>query len=82
MLCAGGYSRLTESSTDSTAMDAQRVWAIDQLAALIKNTAVPRDDGLIKSILELFIVHGFFTVSKKPSKSLIRSVRYSITFLD
>lgn len=58
-------------------MDTQRVWATDQLAALIKNTAVPRDDGLIELILELFIVHGFFTISKKSNKSSIRSVRLS-----
>ena len=71
----GNNSRLAYSSIDSAALNTQRVWAIDQLAALIKNTAVPRDDSLIELILELFVVHGFFTVSKS-SKSPIRSVRY------
>lgn len=67
-------------STDAATTDAQRLWAIDQLAALIKNTAVPRDDTWILDILELLIVHGFFAVSKKSTKSPVKSVRTRLLY--
>ncbi|KAF8321570.1 hypothetical protein DL93DRAFT_2051556 [Clavulina sp. PMI_390] len=70
-------SQLLEESSaaDAVTLDSQRSWAIDQLAALVKNTSVPRDDSWIVSIIELLIVHGFFSLEKKSSKSSIVSLQ-------
>lgn len=61
-------------SSDASAVEAQHIWAVDQLAALVKNSSVPRDDEWITSVLEILAVFGFFEVSKKSSKSKLKTV--------
>lgn len=50
---------------------------LDQLSALVKNGAVPKDDACVKSILDFFVAHGFFVVKKKEKagKSGVAAVR-------
>jgi DNA polymerase phi len=42
---------------------------VDQLSALIRNGAVPKDDDWIMSILNWLVVNGLFVVKKKSEKS-------------
>ena len=60
---------------DVQAINARRAWIIDQLAALIRNGAIPKSDDWVQSILDWFVVHGIFLVKKKSIKSPIRAVR-------
>ncbi|KAJ7273570.1 DNA polymerase phi-domain-containing protein [Mycena haematopus] len=61
-------------STDSDDLDIQainsrRTWIIDQLSALIRNGAVPKDDDWIMSILNWLALNGLFIIKKKSEKS-------------
>ena len=50
-------------------MNARRAWIIDQLTALVRNGAIPKDDQWIQTILDWFAVHGLFIVKKKSEKA-------------
>ncbi|KAH9929645.1 DNA polymerase phi-domain-containing protein [Amylocystis lapponica] len=59
---------------DLQAINARRAWIIDQLAALIRNGAIPKSDDWIQSILDWLAVHGLFIVTKKSDKSPLRGL--------
>ncbi|KAF9364473.1 DNA-directed DNA polymerase [Mortierella sp. NVP85] len=50
-------------------VDISRQWSIDQMFSLFRNPKVPREEGWIKSILEFFLVHGFYDIKKADPKS-------------
>ncbi|KAJ6630633.1 DNA polymerase phi-domain-containing protein [Mycena sp. CBHHK59/15] len=56
-------------NSDIQAINSRRAWIIDQLSALIRNGAVPKDDQWIMSILDWLTVNGLFIVKKKSEKS-------------
>lgn len=64
------------SRMDVQAVNARRTWIIDQLAALIRNGAIPKSDDWIQSILDWFVLHGIFVLEKKSAKSPIKAVRH------
>ncbi|EJU05480.1 hypothetical protein DACRYDRAFT_98198 [Dacryopinax primogenitus] len=55
-------------------IDAKRIWVLDQLHVLVRNTAVPKSKGCINKILEFLTVHGFFIMKKASSKSTIATL--------
>ncbi|KAJ6546537.1 DNA polymerase phi-domain-containing protein [Mycena vulgaris] len=56
-------------SADVQVINSRRAWIIDQLSALIRNGAVPKDDAWITSILNWLTLNGLFLVKKKSEKS-------------
>ncbi|KAJ7219138.1 DNA polymerase phi-domain-containing protein [Mycena pura] len=54
---------------DTQAIDSRRAWIIDQLSALIRNGAVPKDDEWTMNILDWLALHGLFLLKKKSEKS-------------
>ena len=61
---------------DVQAINARRTWVIEQLAALIRNGAIPKDDTCIRAILDWFTVHGLFIVRKPSLTSEFLAVRF------
>ncbi|OCH90301.1 hypothetical protein OBBRIDRAFT_887807 [Obba rivulosa] len=61
--------------SDIQAVNARRAWVIDQLTALVRNGAIPKDDTWIRSILDWFVLHGLFIAKKKSEKSPIAALR-------
>ena len=55
-------------------MNTRRAWIIDQLAALVRNGAIPKSDAWMQTILDWLAVHGLFIVTKKAEKSTISAV--------
>lgn len=55
-------------------VDSRRTWIADQLAALVRNGAVPKSDAWVLRALEWLIVHGLFSIRKKSSKSPVKAV--------
>ncbi|KAF9174057.1 DNA-directed DNA polymerase [Mortierella sp. AD011] len=53
----------------SKRIDVSRQWTVDQMFSLFRNPKVPREEGWIKSILEFYLVHGFFNIKKVDAKS-------------
>lgn len=45
-------------------INAHRSWVVDQFAALIRNGAIPKDDGWVQQILDWLTVHSIFVVKK------------------
>lgn len=62
-------------ATDVQALNARRAWIVDQLAALIRNGAIPKDDRWVQTILDWFAVHGLFAIRKKSEKSKFIALR-------
>ncbi|GJE98126.1 DNA polymerase phi-domain-containing protein [Phanerochaete sordida] len=62
-------------ATDIQALNARRAWIVDQLAALIRNGAIPKDDQWVQTILDWFTVHGLFAIKKKSEKSKFAALR-------
>ncbi|PSS32180.1 hypothetical protein PHLCEN_2v2053 [Hermanssonia centrifuga] len=62
-------------TTDIQALNARRAWIVDQLAALIRNGAVPKDDKWIQTVLDWFVIHGLFTVFRRSEKSKTLALR-------
>ncbi|KAF9105234.1 DNA-directed DNA polymerase [Mortierella sp. AM989] len=50
-------------------IDVSRQWTVDQMFSLFRNPKVPREEGWIKSILQFYLVHGFFDIKKVDAKS-------------
>ncbi|KAI8998993.1 DNA polymerase phi-domain-containing protein [Trametes punicea] len=61
--------------TDIQALNTRRAWVIEQLAALIRNGAIPKSDAWIQTILDWLAVHGLFIPTKKSEKSPILALR-------
>jgi hypothetical protein len=49
---------------DVQLINAHRSWIVDQFAALIRNGAIPKDDGWVQQILDWLTVHGIFILKK------------------
>ncbi|CAE7157151.1 unnamed protein product [Rhizoctonia solani] len=64
------------SDVDPSEQDSKRRYVFEQLAALMRHGSIPKDDEWVNSILELFILHGFFTVTKKNKNSEIGLLHY------
>lgn len=58
-------------------MNARRAWIVDQLAALIRNGAIPKDDRWVQTILDWLVVHGLFAIRKKSENSEFIAVRFA-----
>ncbi|KAJ7740748.1 DNA polymerase phi-domain-containing protein [Mycena maculata] len=58
-----------QEDSDVQVINLRRAWIIDQLSALIRNGAVPKEDAWIMSILDWLTVNGLFIVKKKSEKS-------------
>ncbi|TCD65622.1 hypothetical protein EIP91_002427 [Steccherinum ochraceum] len=57
------------SADDIPAINARRIWIVDQLAALLRNGAIPKDDTWVQGILDWLTVHSLCIVRKKSEKS-------------
>lgn len=57
------------------ALNARRAWIVDQLAALVRNGAIPKDDQWVQTILDWLTVHGLFAIKKKSEKSKFVAMR-------
>ncbi|KAI0668533.1 DNA polymerase phi-domain-containing protein [Trametes maxima] len=66
----------SSETADIQALNTRRAWIIEQLAALIRNGAIPKSDAWIQTILDWLAVHGLFIVTKRSEKNaiLLRSV--------
>ncbi|KAH8108174.1 DNA polymerase phi-domain-containing protein [Cristinia sonorae] len=51
------------------AINGRRLWIVDQLAALIRNGAIAKNDVWVQRVLNWLLVHGLSTVRKKSEKS-------------
>ncbi|PWN19959.1 hypothetical protein BCV69DRAFT_283492 [Microstroma glucosiphilum] len=51
----------------TSADDAKRRWALDQLLSLVRNTAIPTDESSTEDILKYLAAGGFFSWKKAPS---------------
>ncbi|KAJ7632481.1 DNA polymerase phi-domain-containing protein [Roridomyces roridus] len=60
---------------DIQVTNSRRAWIIDQLWALIRNGAVPKEDDWIMTILDWLAVNGLFVVKKKSEKSPFLALR-------
>ncbi|KAF8758510.1 DNA polymerase phi, partial [Rhizoctonia solani] len=57
------------SDAEPTEQDSKRRYVFEQLAALMRNGSIPKDDEWIKSVLELFILHGESGESTRTNSS-------------
>lgn len=53
--------------SDLQLINSHRAWIVDQLAALVRNGAIPMDDVLVQQILDWLTVHGIFVVRRFPN---------------
>ncbi|KAG9125256.1 DNA-directed DNA polymerase, partial [Ceratobasidium sp. 392] len=67
-----------DASVDPGEQDAKRRYVVEQLAALMRNGSIPKDDGWVASILEFFIVHGMFIITKKNKSSALSTLHHAI----
>jgi len=70
-----------QDRNDIQAVNAKRHGIIDQLGALIRNGSIPKNDEWIQSILDWFIVNGFFSIKKKSDKSPLPCRKWRHLFL-
>ncbi|KAF7363316.1 hypothetical protein MSAN_00987000 [Mycena sanguinolenta] len=68
-LIAQVNSSSDSDDTDVQVTNSRRVWIIDQLSALIRNGAIPKEDDWIMSVLNWLALNGLFVVKKKSEKS-------------
>jgi hypothetical protein len=62
-------AQVTRLFSDAQALNARRFWVIDQLASLIRNGAIPKDDHWVMTVLDWFVVRGLFVVRSENAKS-------------
>ncbi|KAI0691182.1 DNA polymerase phi-domain-containing protein [Cytidiella melzeri] len=62
-------------TSDVRALNARRAWIVDQLAALVRNGAIPKDDQWVQTVLNWFVVNGLFVIKKKNGKSSFLALR-------
>ena len=65
---------LVRRREDIQVVNSRRSWIIDQLAALVRNGAIPKDDDWLQTILDWLTVQGMFIVKKKSDKSAFLAV--------
>jgi DNA polymerase phi len=65
------------SSVDTATLEERRIWALDQLVALCRNTSVPKEDAWLSSTIDFLLVHGFFIIRKVDKKSPITAVSWT-----
>ncbi|KAG8748741.1 hypothetical protein FRC10_000132 [Ceratobasidium sp. 414] len=70
--------RENDASVDPSEQDTKRRYVIEQLSALMRNGSIPKDNEWIVSILEFFILHGMFTVTKKNKASALSALHHII----
>ena len=58
----------------SNGAPSERSWIMDQLAMIVRNGAIPKDDQSCKVVLEFFSCHGHFRVVKHTKKELEAAV--------
>jgi DNA polymerase phi len=59
---------------DLKRVEARRIWAFDQMVALVKNGSIPKDDVWVSTIVEFFVVHGLFAIKSASKKSAFSAV--------
>ncbi|KAM5542581.1 hypothetical protein V8D89_003542 [Ganoderma adspersum] len=64
-----------DAETDFQAVNTRRAWIIEQLAALVRNGAIPKSDAWMQTILDWLVVHGLFIIAKKAERSAISALR-------
>ena len=67
-------SSLTNDSANVSTINTRRAWIIEQLASLVRNSKIPRNDAWITNVLRWFVIHGLFIIIKKASKSPFMTV--------
>jgi DNA polymerase phi len=60
---------------DLKRVDARRIWAFDQMVAVVKNGSIPKDDAWVSTVVEFFVVHGLFAIRSAIKKSAFSAVR-------
>ncbi|KII88994.1 hypothetical protein PLICRDRAFT_108863 [Plicaturopsis crispa FD-325 SS-3] len=71
----GAEANDVQTNNDVQTINARRAWVLDQLAALVRNTSIPKSDAWIQSILDWLVVNGLFAVKKASSKSSYLALR-------
>ncbi|KAF9500999.1 hypothetical protein BDN71DRAFT_1381267 [Pleurotus eryngii] len=61
----------TPAEEDIQGRDARRSWVIDQIAALVRNGSVPKNDNWVQDILDWLVVNGLFVYKKATDKTAI-----------
>ena len=69
--CSRKSNQHVYSSVDATALTARRLWVVDQLASLIRNSTIPKTDSWVMRVLNWFVLHGLFVVRKPGPKQNI-----------
>lgn len=73
--CVDVYVLADEScSADASGLEERRVWALDQLLAIFRNGAIPKQDSWVATVLDFLLLHSFFVVRKADKKSNIIAV--------
>lgn len=65
--------RLTVRS-EASGVEERRRWALNQIHGLFKNPKVPKNDSVIQSVLEFFLVHSFFVIKKTDKKNAVAAL--------
>lgn len=63
-----------QSDREPSVLDSRRIWIADQLAALIRNGSIPKDDEWTQVVLDFYIVNGLFVVRKRSEGNPIHAV--------
>ncbi|KDQ06741.1 hypothetical protein BOTBODRAFT_121098 [Botryobasidium botryosum FD-172 SS1] len=69
------YEKADHDGVDAQSVNAKRTWVVDQLSVLVRNGAITKADDWMHSVLELLVVHGYFSITKKSEKSPFQSLR-------
>ncbi|KAI8381420.1 DNA polymerase phi-domain-containing protein [Radiomyces spectabilis] len=66
----------TTSHDDSKRLDSRREWALSQLALMVTNPKVPKEEDWILSVVRFLAVYAFFDVkSTKDTSSFLKAAR-------
>ncbi|EPQ58607.1 hypothetical protein GLOTRDRAFT_35678 [Gloeophyllum trabeum ATCC 11539] len=60
--------------TDIQVVNSRRAWVVEQLSALVRNGAVPKQDDWLNTVLEWLAIHGLFEIKKKTDKTSYRAL--------
>lgn len=64
-----------DNDADATSREEKRVWALDQMLALCRNGAIPKDDAWVQRVLDDLQVYGFFIVRSADKKATIAPLK-------
>lgn len=70
------FCYLSSSREDIQVVNSRRGWIIEQLAALVRNGAIPKTDEWLQIVLDWLVVQGMFIVKKKSEKIPILAVSF------